>query len=1234
MPEVCAVSLFDDSFTLDSDVLDPVASEELLRVMVASTRCGDNTDSCAAATKSPACSRFLGTRRRPKTHCSKQSQLEPYVCLGSNDDVASPSYQETDEFLSSGCSADVLSSSSRCQFREVDSHIAMAGDCSLSNKSDAPELYNVAQTPFQEASQTGYAQAISVSGWMYVNQHGQMCGPYIQEQLYEGLSTGFLPAELPVYPVVNGSLYNPVPLNYFKQYPNHVRTGFMYLAASLASVIPSKACEPSDCPTSGDKDSAPKPCQAEDFVGYGANSVNSFSQLEPQSSVNYSNFVLDKRQTTAEASNGSSLHSLMECQADKEAVRRTLFSIANAMNLHSESESKFEDASLLPNFFAKVSEEVSVQLHSGIMKAARRVMLDEIISSIIPDLVTSRKSQQQIKPESTLQSSKSEYAAGMVHATSVACGSLQELPVTMKSVGNLENFWATVSVMQRVVFYDCMQVIWNAVFYDTVAEYSHAWRKRKRWSTYPVFLASAAVVEQDLPCRKSSHGTRKRTTHKVECEPEPSICEDDCPPGFEPRATASAKSPMRTSASPSAEAAQQQEKRFVHFNQNPLVQNQLLESVENQLFLAAKADMIQYIDDVINEEISNLSVHAVENEISEAAFDGDQQSPLPSQGSFQNLVISGSRSCFSSCIASVFEKFSFAAVDKTDDTVVDEPPPPGLEESALPIALPQKINLQPSKLDKHNKKVGEYVALALCRQKLHVEVLNEFRTSLIDVVLRKCLLSLGLRQYHEVDAVEVLNERKSLINTSQEVHVSLKRKFQDNSGEHALRVACNEGSVAELKYFRKKKLTNKKFGPLPLPSPFKSAARREQGISNAADNLGFVSRSVEIKSGDMKIQKRNKIKLEMKGRVRKASTQAKDQSTPDDSPSRKKIAIHRPKKFDSNAEHIVSSLAADKYVVDGSKCSSEGVSVCEDEYKKMEKDETNSDSGLNSQKAKKSLIGKKRALMDDNALSLPAKDLKLSSLDSAKKAKHNHLAVRKRKSSKVRRPDLCPISKGCARTSINGWEWHKWSQNASPAERARVRGSCVFQSESRAEIDASQCSNSKGLSARTNRVKLRNLLAAAEGAELLKITQLKARKKRLRFQRSKIHDWGLVALEPIEAEDFVIEYVGELIRPRISDIREIQYEKMGIGSSYLFRLDDGYVVDATKRGGIARFINHSCEPNCYTKVITVEGQKKIFIYAKRQILAGEEISYNYKFPLEEKKIPCNCGSKRCRRSLN
>lgn len=74
-----------------------------------------------------------------------------------------------------------------------------------------------------------------VSGWMYVNEHGQICGPYIQQQLYEGLSTGFLPDELPVYPVVNGALVNPVPLKYFRQFPDHVATGFLYLSSATAS---------------------------------------------------------------------------------------------------------------------------------------------------------------------------------------------------------------------------------------------------------------------------------------------------------------------------------------------------------------------------------------------------------------------------------------------------------------------------------------------------------------------------------------------------------------------------------------------------------------------------------------------------------------------------------------------------------------------------------------------------------------------------------------------------------------------------------------------------------------------------------------------------------------------------------------------------------------------------------------------------------------------------------------
>lgn len=164
----------------------------------------------------------------------------------------------------------------------------------------------------------------------------------------------------------------------------------------------------------------------------------------------------------------------------------------------------------------------------------------------------------------------------------------------------------------------------------------------------------------------------------------------------------------------------------------------------------------------------------------------------------------------------------------------------------------------------------------------------------------------------------------------------------------------------------------------------------------------------------------------------------------------------------------------------------------------------------------------------------------------------------------------------------------------------------------------------------------RNLLALgdAEFADHFKFSQLKLRKKRLRYAKSSIHAWGLFACEPIAMEDMVIEYVGETIRQSVGDLREKQYEVEGINSNYMFRVDSDTIVDATKCGNLARFINHSCDPNCYAKIIPVESQKKIVIYSKRDIRLGEEITYDYKFPLEDQKIPCRCGTPTCRGSLN
>jgi SET domain-containing protein len=73
------------------------------------------------------------------------------------------------------------------------------------------------------------------------------------------------------------------------------------------------------------------------------------------------------------------------------------------------------------------------------------------------------------------------------------------------------------------------------------------------------------------------------------------------------------------------------------------------------------------------------------------------------------------------------------------------------------------------------------------------------------------------------------------------------------------------------------------------------------------------------------------------------------------------------------------------------------------------------------------------------------------------------------------------------------------------------------------------------------------------------------------------------------------------------------------------------------QGSLARFVNHSCDPNCYTAIIAVDSVKKIIIYAKRSIAAGEELSYDYKFPIEERaedRIACHCGAAKCRGFMN
>ncbi|XP_068471510.1 uncharacterized protein [Phaseolus vulgaris] len=145
--------------------------------------------------------------------------------------------------------------------------------------------------------------------------------------------------------------------------------------------------------------------------------------------------------------------------------------------------------------------------------------------------------------------------------------------------------------------------------------------------------------------------------------------------------------------------------------------------------------------------------------------------------------------------------------------------------------------------------------------------------------------------------------------------------------------------------------------------------------------------------------------------------------------------------------------------------------------------------------------------------------------------------------------------------------------------------------------------------------------------------------KHLVVYKSRIHALGLYTSRFISRGEVVVEYIGEIVGLRVADKREKDYQSgkklQDKSACYFFRIDKEHIIDATRKGGIARFVNHSCLPNCVAKVITVRHEKKVVFFAERDIFPGEEITYDYHFNHEDEgKIPCYCNSKNCRRYMN
>lgn len=143
--------------------------------------------------------------------------------------------------------------------------------------------------------------------------------------------------------------------------------------------------------------------------------------------------------------------------------------------------------------------------------------------------------------------------------------------------------------------------------------------------------------------------------------------------------------------------------------------------------------------------------------------------------------------------------------------------------------------------------------------------------------------------------------------------------------------------------------------------------------------------------------------------------------------------------------------------------------------------------------------------------------------------------------------------------------------------------------------------------------------------------------RRFAVRRSPIHGRGVFALRTMRAGERVIEYTGEVI-PWEEAVRRHQDRPGEDAHTMFFELDDGGVIDAWVGGNSSRWINHSCDPNCTTR----EETGRIVVRARRDIPAGEELTFDYRLGTEdgddgeagdEAAYACACGSPRCRGTM-
>ena len=143
------------------------------------------------------------------------------------------------------------------------------------------------------------------------------------------------------------------------------------------------------------------------------------------------------------------------------------------------------------------------------------------------------------------------------------------------------------------------------------------------------------------------------------------------------------------------------------------------------------------------------------------------------------------------------------------------------------------------------------------------------------------------------------------------------------------------------------------------------------------------------------------------------------------------------------------------------------------------------------------------------------------------------------------------------------------------------------------------------------------------------------RGRRIQVRRSGVHGKGVFALQAIAEGEVIIEYVGEVISWDEAQRRH-PHDPAQPNHTFYFHVDEDHVIDANVGGNAARWINHSCAPNCWAD----EQDGRIFITALRDIAAGEELNYDYGLIIDERytkklkmEYACRCGAASCRGTM-